>query len=182
MKNFWVRTASATVYAILFLGSIYSGRLLGNAVAGTVILTAFALFVAIGCWFGYDGLVRYPSTPAAALYEEIEAAPPPGGFDVEGFKRQKTQSQIGLMAACLAAGLVVGVRLLGSASFRFVSDDEGFACGGKRYSYSDIRRVDDSKWGKKGIVRLEMSDGRRISLDSWHHTGIGAFYEKRLKK
>lgn len=140
------------------------------------------LFTAMGCWFGYDGFVRYPSTPAEVLYEEIEAAPPPAGFDAEGFKRQKTQSQIGLMAACLAAGLVVGLRLLGAAKFRFASDDGGFACGGRRYSYSDIRRVDGSKWDKKGIVRLEMADGRRISLDSWHHTGIDAFYEKRLKK
>lgn len=53
MKTFWVRTASATVYALLFLGSIYSGRLTGNPTIGTVILTAFALFVAMGCAFEY---------------------------------------------------------------------------------------------------------------------------------
>lgn len=68
MKNFWVRTASATVYAILFLGSIYSGRLLGNAVAGTVILTAFALFVAIGCTFEFYRLVgKQGATPSRWL-------------------------------------------------------------------------------------------------------------------
>ena len=42
MKTFWIRTASATVYALLFLGSIYSGRLVGET-WGTVILSAFAL-------------------------------------------------------------------------------------------------------------------------------------------
>lgn len=52
MKTFWIRTASATVYALLFLGSIYSGRLVGK-LWGTVILSAFALFVAVGCAFEY---------------------------------------------------------------------------------------------------------------------------------
>ena len=52
MKTFWIRTASATVYALLFLGSIYSGRLVGE-MWGTVILSAFALFVALGCTFEY---------------------------------------------------------------------------------------------------------------------------------
>lgn len=53
MKTFWIRTASATVYALLFLGSIYSGRLIGNETAGIAILFAFALFVAMGCTFEY---------------------------------------------------------------------------------------------------------------------------------
>lgn len=53
MKTFWIRTASATVYAVLFLGSILSGRLLDSEVAGTIILTAFALFVAEGCTFEF---------------------------------------------------------------------------------------------------------------------------------
>ena len=52
MKTFWIRTASATVYALFFLGSIYSGRLVGE-MWGTVILSAFALFVALGCTFEY---------------------------------------------------------------------------------------------------------------------------------
>lgn len=58
MKTFWIRTASATVYAVLFLGSMLSGRLLGNEAAGTVILTAFALFVAEGCTFEFFRMVE----------------------------------------------------------------------------------------------------------------------------
>ena len=53
MKTFWIRTASATVYALLFVGSIYSGRLIGSKDWGIVILTLFALFVALGCSFEY---------------------------------------------------------------------------------------------------------------------------------
>lgn len=52
MKTFWIRTASATVYAALFLGCIYSGAWVGQ-LWGTVILTAFALFVACGCTIEY---------------------------------------------------------------------------------------------------------------------------------
>ncbi|MBR1835039.1 MAG: CDP-archaeol synthase [Bacteroidales bacterium] len=52
MNTFWKRTISATVYALLFLGSIYSGRFVGEQ-WGTIILTAFALFVALGCTFEY---------------------------------------------------------------------------------------------------------------------------------
>ena len=57
MKTFWIRTASATVYALLFLGSIYSGLLVGNT-WGIIILSAFALFVAEGCAFEYYRIVE----------------------------------------------------------------------------------------------------------------------------
>ncbi len=57
MKNFWIRTASATVYALLFLGSIYSARLLGNPTLGGIIFTAFLLFVACGCTFEFFRIV-----------------------------------------------------------------------------------------------------------------------------
>lgn len=58
MKNFWVRTASAAVYALLFIGSMYSGRLLGNANLGTFILSCFLLFVTIGCTFEFFRMVE----------------------------------------------------------------------------------------------------------------------------
>ena len=38
MKNFWVRTASASIYAILFLGSIYSAQLLKNQLLKKLLL------------------------------------------------------------------------------------------------------------------------------------------------
>lgn len=58
MKKFWIRTASATVYAALFVGSIYSGRLLHNELAGALILLAFLLFVTIGCTFELFRMVK----------------------------------------------------------------------------------------------------------------------------
>lgn len=57
MNKFLTRTLSATVYAVLFLGSIYSGKLLGNGIAGRIILAAFLLFVAVGCTFEFFRMV-----------------------------------------------------------------------------------------------------------------------------
>lgn len=72
MKTFWIRTASATIYAILFIGSIYSGRLLGNSNWGIVILTAFSLFVALGCTFEYFRIAEmqghHPNKPLGYFF------------------------------------------------------------------------------------------------------------------
>ena len=74
MKTFWIRTASATVYALLFLGSIYSGRLVGET-WGTVILSAFALFVALGCTFEYYRIAEkhgaHPIKPLGYAFSTI---------------------------------------------------------------------------------------------------------------
>lgn len=68
MKNFWTRTASASIYALLFLSSIYSGQLLGNKLWGGVIFTAFLLFVACGCTFEFFRIVaRQDATPCRPL-------------------------------------------------------------------------------------------------------------------
>ncbi|KWW31683.1 MAG: CDP-diglyceride synthetase [bacterium P3] len=58
MKKFWIRTASATVYAVLFVGSICCGRLLHNPTAGHLVLLAFLMFVAMGCTFEFYRMVR----------------------------------------------------------------------------------------------------------------------------
>lgn len=74
MKTFWIRTASATVYALLFLGSIYSGRMVGET-WGTVILSAFALFVALGCTFEYYRIAEkhgaHPIKPLGYAFSTI---------------------------------------------------------------------------------------------------------------
>lgn len=68
MKNFWVRAASAVVYVALFLGSIYSGKLLGNPTLGSIIFTAFLLFVACGCTFEFFRIVsKQGATPCKPL-------------------------------------------------------------------------------------------------------------------
>ena len=58
MKTFWIRTASAVVYALLFLGTLLSGRLLGKPQLGLVLFGAFLLFVNAGCTFEFFRMVK----------------------------------------------------------------------------------------------------------------------------
>lgn len=75
MKNFWTRTISAIVYVALFLGSIYSGALLGNPTLGGVILTTFLLFVSCGCTFEFFRIVKMQgATPCEPLGYLLSAA------------------------------------------------------------------------------------------------------------
>ena len=131
------------------------------------------LMIGLGGWFGYDGFVRYPATPAADLYRSIEGSDAPAGFNLEAFKDQKTKTQYGFTFLCFLAALIVGTRLYRSYAFQFEFDDEGFVYGGKRRALADIKRVDRSKWESKGIIKV---DG--IVLDSWHHLGVREFVAK----
>lgn len=131
------------------------------------------LMLGLAGWFGYDGLIRYPATPAAELYREIETVDAPEGYNLEAFKAQKIQTQRGFALLALLVALVVGVRLYRSYAFDFEFDDQGFVWHGQRHAYSDIKRVDRSRWESKGIVKV---DG--IQLDAWHHLGVKEFYAK----
>lgn len=131
------------------------------------------LMLALAGWFGYDGFVGYPNTPAVELYRSIEKADPPPGFDLEGFKRQKTQTQYGFTLLALVASLIVGSNLYSSWKFDFEFDDEGFVWQGKRHCYDQVKKIDRSRWAKQGIIRV---DG--IKLDAWHHVGVKDFEQK----
>lgn len=134
------------------------------------------LMLGLSGWFGYDGFVRYPATPAAELYRSIEGNDAPAGFDLDAFKRQKTQTQHGFALLALLAALVIAGHVGLLARFRFEYDDEGFVFRGTRRKFADVKAVDWSQWEKKGIVRV---DG--ITLDAWHHAGVREVAE-RLKK
>ena len=127
-----------------------------------------ALMLGLFGWFGYDAAVRYPATPAAELYRAIEGSDAPAGFDLDAFKRQKTQAQYGFAVLALLVALAVGGHVAWLARFRFEYDDDGFSVGGgPRRAFADVKAVDWSAWTKKGIVRM---DG--VTLDSWHHEGV----------
>ena len=139
-----------------------------------------ALAAGLSCWFAYDGFVEYPATPAADLYRSIEKSDPQPGTDLDAFKLQKTQTQKSFAAVSLAAALVIALRLLKSAAFRFEYDENGFVCGGRRRPYSDIVSKDLGRWGKKGIVSFTTKDGVRTVLDAWHHSGVKEFAAAHL--
>lgn len=141
----------------------------------TVVMTA------LGLWFGFDGFIRYPATPAAELYRSIEGSEAPEGFDLEGFKRQKTQTQYGFTTLSLLAALVVGLRLYGSYKFNFEFDDAGFSFNGRKYTYGDIAETDHRLWKTKTILKLRLKDGANVVLDAWHHTGVKEFEAKLVR-
>lgn len=58
MKKFWIRTASSVVYVALFLGTMLSGVVLKNELAGTIIFLAFLMFVACGCTFEFYRIAK----------------------------------------------------------------------------------------------------------------------------
>lgn len=58
MKKFWIRTASSVVYVALFLGTMLSGVILKNELAGTIIFLAFLMFVACGCTFEFYRIAK----------------------------------------------------------------------------------------------------------------------------
>ena len=131
------------------------------------------LMLGLSCWFGYDGFVRYPATPAAELYKSIEGSDAPAGFNLEAFKTQKTQTQYGFTFLTLLASLVIGGHVWLLSKFRFEYDDESYTFAGRRVAIKDIKSVDRSQWETKSIIRV---DG--IKLDAWHHAGVKEFVEK----
>lgn len=132
------------------------------------------LFAGMGCWFGYDGLVKYPKADPAALYVAIEKSEPREGTDLEAFRRQKIRSQLGMAAALLVAAGWVGAVLLRARRLSFAYDAAGFVHGGLRTAYSEVTAVDRSRWESKGILALT-AGSRRIVLDGWHHRDVRAF-------
>ncbi len=135
------------------------------------------LMAGLGLWFAYDGFIKYPATPAAELYEQIEKAKPPTDFKLEAFKKQKIQTQYGFTIFSLLASLIIGGRLLKSARFDFSFDADGFSVAGTRFPFSDITAVDKRLWEKKGILKLNVAN-KTITLDAWHHEGVKDFYQQ----
>ena len=131
------------------------------------------LMVGLGGWFGYDGFIGYPATPAAELYKSIEGSDAPEGFDLEAFKKQKIGTQYGFTILAFFAAAVVGSRLMRNRRFKFGYADDFYVYHGRRHPISSIKKIDRSQWEKKGIIRI---DG--ITLDSWHHLGVNEFVEK----
>ena len=142
-------------------------------------LFALAVFAVLGCWFGYDAFVRYPSTPARALYASIEKQDPPETMteaQLESFKAQKASTQRILAILTLGAAAAVGLHLLAVAGFKFSFDDDGFVLGGRRFKWADIGKTDESKWELKRILVISGA-GWSAKLDAWHHDGVKEFRE-----
>ena len=136
------------------------------------------LMVAMGGWFGYDGFITYPSMSARELYVSCHKGEQPADdLAAEKFQATAIPRQKQFMILCLLAAAAIGGHLWLIARMHFTFDAEGFTWRGKRFAYADISGVDDSKWAKKGIVRITTPVGT-VTLDSWHHAGVEDFHAK----
>lgn len=113
MRTFWIRTASAIVYALLFIGTMFSGLLLDNPVAGNLLFGGFLLFVTIGCSYEFFRMVH------------LQGACP--------------SKMLGYLYACLAVLLVVLVPLTGMQGFLLML--VGFAIFPAFFSLSTILQL-----------------------------------------
>lgn len=124
-------------------------------------LAVCILMLGMGCWFGYDGYVAYPSHDDA-------------WFEARHLRRDNAiRRQKEFMVLAFIASVAVGGHLWAVSRLRFAFDDGGFVFRGRRTAYGDVGKVDRSKWEKKGIIRV---DG--ITLDAWHHSGVREFVER----
>ena len=121
------------------------------------------LMAALGCWFGYDGFVKYPAADDK-FFEEQHLV-----------RETATERQKQFMVLAFLASIAVGAHLWRVVKFQLEYDDEGFVYKGEKRLYSDIKTIDRSKWEKKGLIKV---DG--IVLDAWHHLGVKEI-EKTLK-
>ena len=136
------------------------------------------LMFALGCWFGYDGFVGYPSKTPSELYEMIEKSAPPSPEAAQKVYDNAIPRQKQFMGLALLASLAVGLHLLLVSKLDLSFDDDGFTWNGKKFSYADISRIDDSRWEKKQICVLFVKGGGKLTLDAWHHTGAKEMHEK----
>jgi len=145
------------------------------------------LFVALlmfgmACWFGYDGYVKYPSMTPGELYEYIEKSPAPDAAAAQRVYANAIPRQKQFMCLAFLASFIIAAHLWYSTKLKFSFDDSGFEFSLKRYSYNDIKSVDDSQWKKNTITRLMLADGKRVKLDAWHLAGVKEFHERIPEK
>ena len=135
------------------------------------------LLAGLGCWFGYDGYVKYPSMTPEALYASCHNGEAGSPEAVARFHASAAPRQKQFMLLCLLGSAVVAFGVWRAWRFRFSYNEYGFSAGGAaRRPISDIVSVDMSKWEKKGIETFSTKAGK-VTLDAWHHKGVSGFLD-----
>jgi len=96
-------------------------------------------------------------------------------YDTRDLRSQSIQAAVTLGLALLA--LLTVAR---KARLQFAADDSGLSgsgFGNVSIPYTELARIDWSKWDTKGIVVLTLRNGRRHQLDAWHFAGMTGLAE-----
>ena len=127
-------------------------------------LSVAALFFAMGCWFLFDGAVRYPRQDDAffaGLHHVSATATPPA--EMKRLRDSSIARQYQFAGILLFFALVIGGRVGLEARRRF------------DFGKEDVEEIDFRKWDSKRIARAKLKNGRVETLDGWHFTGIREF-------
>lgn len=123
-----------------------------------------ALLMAALCgWFLVDGAIVYPQKDEA-YFEQLHTQ-----------KQRAIARQFQFAGLTGLAAIVIAFGVLRNKRRTLEWDDEkmcGSLTGGKPLPFSDVEKLNDSKWKSKGILVVHAKDGRRVTLDAWHHTGV----------
>ena len=137
-------------------------------------LSVALLLSGLGCWFGYDGYVKYPSMSPEALYASCHNGETATAEAAAKFRDSAIPRQKQFMWLCFIGSAVIAFGVWRAWRFDFSCDGTGYSTGGgARRPLSDIESVDEKHWKKKGILKLRTRGGP-VTLDAWHHTGVEA--------
>lgn len=150
-----------------------------------------ALFIGGGCWFLYDGLVKYPKQ--REMYRLVYEMNDEGGaikrpdwrekLEAAGYStdidpdKLSNKSDTDILTQRIIAGLCFPVGLLALFwlvlnSFRTLyADERGVQFGGSRMAFDEVDQIDKTRWDSKGIAVLRGRDGKKLVLDDWKFRG-----------
>lgn len=150
------------------------------------LLAISAMLLLFTAWCAYDGFVAYPHEKERyEAYRDLEDPTNPDwqrewnelaaskGWETTE-PGETTQMDIytqfimgGVLApfglVMLAVFIITGTKWVG------VEEDALVASGGKRATWDDIRDIDKSRWGTKGIAVVYYGSNGKITLDDWKY-------------
>ncbi len=119
--------------------------------------------------------LRLPTDPAAfdaALGEQRAALNQL--FNRPLYNREELRAQFIQAAVALALGLLAAGVVLAKRRRLFKADAAGLHGSGfgGDYPWSEVARVDWSRWEKKGLFTVFFKDGTAARCDAWHYMGL----------
>ena len=99
----------------------------------------------------------------------------------EVYSAHDLQTQTVQAVITSVVGLLAWLSLGLKARKRFYADATGLhgnGFGNGHIAFSDISKIDWSKWDEKGIVVLTLKSGTRHKLDGWHFAGMAEIVDE----
>lgn len=129
-----------------------------------------AVLIGMGAWFAYDGFVKYPEHNRLRELHRQDPETYPQNYPHHNDAALKLQRGLGYLLPPLGV-LMLGWTLYNSRGRYVLSGDTLSAPGHPPIPVAGIRRIDKSRWDRKGIAYLDYevpgSRPGRIRLDDF---------------